>query len=136
MNEARILNRVIRVSGSVWEYEVDQRHADLIIQEAGAHGMSVLTHPGGENKAVEEVESPELVGTGATSFRAVVARENYLAADRPDIMYAVKEICWEIAKPVRGDWQKLVRLGRYLKRCSSVCACVPMPGEAGSTDRQ
>ena len=33
--EERILNRVIRVNGEGWEYEADQGHADLIIQEAG-----------------------------------------------------------------------------------------------------
>ena len=46
VREARILNRVIRVSGSGWEYDADQRHADLIIQETGAHGMSILTLEG------------------------------------------------------------------------------------------
>jgi len=56
-----------------------------------------------------------LVGAEATRFRAVAARTNYLSADRPDIQYAVKEICRKMAKPVQGDWQKLVRLGRYLK---------------------
>ena len=30
--EERILNRVIRVTPEGWEYEADQRHADLIIQ--------------------------------------------------------------------------------------------------------
>ena len=45
----------------------------------------------------------------------MAARANYLSADRPDIQYAVKEICRRMAKPVEGDWQKLVRLGRYLK---------------------
>ena len=78
--------------------------------------MSTLTHPGGEKKAMEEEEnSEELVGSEAARFRAVAARANYLAADRPDIQYAVKEICRNMAKPVEGDWQKLVRLGRYLR---------------------
>ena len=63
----------------------------------------------------EEEQSPELVGTDATRFRAVVARANYLAADRPDIQYVVQEICRKMAKPVRGECQKLVRLARDLK---------------------
>ena len=45
----------------------------------------------------------------------MAARANYLSADRPDIQYAVKTICHRMAKPVEGDWQKLARLGRYLK---------------------
>jgi hypothetical protein len=116
VKEARILNRIIRRTESGWEYEADQRHADLIVKETGADKASTLTHPGGEKKTTEEEEkSEELFGAEATRFRAVAARANYLAADRPDIQYAVKEICSKMAKPARGDWQKLIRLGRYLK---------------------
>ena len=78
--------------------------------------MSGLSHPGGDKKVIEEEEkSKGLVGAEATRFRAVAARANYLAADRPDVQYAVKEICRKMAAPVEGDWHKLVRLGRYLK---------------------
>ena len=116
VTEARILNRIIRRTDAGWEYEADQRHADLIVKETGADKASTLSHPGGEKKAIEEEErTEELVGAEATRFRAVAARANYLAADRPDIQYAVKEICRKMAKPAKGDWQKLVRLGRYLK---------------------
>ena len=91
VKEARILNRIIRVTRGGWEYEADQRHADLIIQETGASGLSTLTHPGGEKKMLEEEEkTAELFGAEATRFRAVAARANYLAADRPDVQYSVK----------------------------------------------
>ena len=66
----------------------------------------------------EEGNSKELIGSEATRFRAVAAIANYLAADRPDIQYAVKEVCRRMAKPVEGDWQKLARIGRYLKGAS------------------
>ena len=103
--------------------EADERHADLIVKETGADRASILSHPGGDKKTIEEEEkSEELQGAEATRFRAVVARANYLAADRPDIQYAVKEICRKMAKPVKGDWQKLVWLGRY--RSSKVCTGV------------
>ena len=117
VREARILNRIIRVTSQGWEYEADQRHADLIIQETGAFSKSTLSHPGGDKKTLEEEsDSRELVvGSEATRFRAVAARANYLSADRPDIQYSVKEVCRRMAKPVEGDWQKLIRLGRYLK---------------------
>ena len=44
LEEARILNRVIRVTKDGWEYEADQRRVDLIMQETGAAKMSTLTH--------------------------------------------------------------------------------------------
>ena len=54
-----------------WEYEADQRHADLIIQETGAERLSTLTHPGGDKKVMEEEEkSKELVGAEATRFHS------------------------------------------------------------------
>ena len=50
----------------------------------------------------------------ATTYRGIAARANYLSADRPDIMHAVKELCRGMTKPTKGHWLKLKRLGRYL----------------------
>ncbi|MDA8582616.1 Ty1/Copia family ribonuclease HI [bacterium] len=43
-----------------------------------------------------------------------MARAKYLSADRPDLMYAVQELCRGMAKPTRLHWHKLKRLGRCL----------------------
>ena len=45
----------------------------------------------------------------------VAARANFLAADRPDIVYSAKEICRLMAKPTELATQALKRLGRYLE---------------------
>ena len=50
-----------------------------------------------------------------TTFRGLAARANFLAVDRPDIIYAAKEICRFIAKPSELALQALKRLGRYLR---------------------
>ena len=50
----------------------------------------------------------------ATSYRGITARANYLAVDRPDLVYSVKELCRGMAKPTKVYWHKLKRLGRYL----------------------
>ena len=55
-----------------------------------------------------------LLGSEATTYRALAARANYLAQDRPDVQYAAKEVCRGMASPTSGDMQKLRRLGRYL----------------------
>ena len=54
------------------------------------------------------------MGEEATKYRAVVARANFLAADRVDIQFAVKEATRCMAKPRDCDWQRLKRIGRYL----------------------
>ena len=44
-------------------------------------------------------ESPALSSEDATAYRALVARANYLAQDRVDLGYSVKELCRKMAKP-------------------------------------
>ena len=48
------------------------------------------------------------------SWRALATRSNYLALDRPDMQYAVKEICHGVTATTRRHQQVLYRLGRYL----------------------
>jgi hypothetical protein len=43
-----------------------------------------------------------------------VARANFLASDRPDIAFAVKELCRGMSAPSRHDAEALKRLSRYL----------------------
>ena len=51
----------------------------------------------------------------ATAYRALSARANDLAMDRPDIAFATKELCREFHEPTRHSYGKLKRLARYLK---------------------
>eukprot|EP00972_Heterocapsa_arctica_P074977 11065978-Heterocapsa_arctica.AAC.1 len=45
----------------------------------------------------------------------MVAQTNFLSSDRPDISYAVKELCRSMSKPSSKDMDSLKRLARYLK---------------------
>ena len=113
--EGRLLNRVLRCTTDGWEVEPDQRHVDLIIKDLDLGSANEVITPGekdpkGKAVEVEEELSPE----DTTKYRAIVARANYLAADRPDIMYAVKEPCRGMAKPTTVMWHRLKRLGRSL----------------------
>ena len=65
-------------------------------------------------KAVKRAEQLESVGhtlnaTEATTFRALAARANYLAMDRPELAFSSKELCREFASPSRTSWEKLKR---------------------------
>ena len=51
----------------------------------------------------------------STGFRALAARANYLALDRPDVAFATKELCREFAQPTKKSVEKLKRLVRYLR---------------------
>ena len=112
----RILNRVVEWTEDGISYEADQRHADLIVQKMGySEESNGVVTPGEKKEAQEdEGEDQDLRGEEATMFRALVARANYLAQDRTDIAYAVKELCRRMSKPREGDWKAMKRLGRYL----------------------
>ena len=63
-----------------------------------------------------EVGSADLLSaTDATTYRAISARGNYLAQDRPDGSFSSKELCREFSQPNGQSWIKLKMLGRYYK---------------------
>ena len=71
-------------------------------------------------KAVRKLEyaadsSSKLTPEGATAYRALSARCNYLAQGKPDISFAAKELCLDVSVPSLQSLDKLKRAIRYLK---------------------
>ena len=52
-------------------------------------------------------EEEEMSDSEATRYRAIAARLNFLAIDRPDLMFAAKECSRKMARPQNGDWAAL-----------------------------
>ena len=46
---------------------------------------------------------------------AIGAMCNYLQPDRPDIQYAIKEVCRLMSRPTPRAWEMLKPIGRYLE---------------------
>ena len=116
--EIRILGRMLKWKGDVMEYEADTKHAEMVWEELGMMANSNgLDKPCVRETAEEAAQSHEPLEVGeATRFRALAARANFLSLDRPDVQFAVKELCRDMAAPSTGSWQKLKRLARYLVR--------------------
>ena len=110
--EIRILNRVLRITTGGLEYEPDVRHVETIIQELGLQGSNGVNTPGTKQKFEEEPRY--LDAEQATRYRGLVARANYVAQDRADIQFAVKELARSASSPTAESWAALKRLGRYL----------------------
>ena len=114
--EGKVLNRLIRQTKLGWELEADPRHGELIIEH-----MDVTECKGVATPLTDELETPEegeeekLEGADIKNFRGVAARANYLAQDRPDLQYAVKETCREMSAPSRRSLGRLRRIARYIK---------------------
>ena len=116
--QLKILNRIVtwhNHKGIV--YEADPRHAELVIEQLSLKDAKPVTTLGTrEEGRTKEVHEEPLSEKDATRYRVVIARCNYLAPDRPDISYAVKELARAMSKPTEGDMQRLKGLGRYLKQ--------------------
>ena len=48
-------------------------------------------------------------------FRSTAERCNYLGLDRPDLQFAINEVCREMCSPTQGSQKRLQRIGQYLK---------------------
>ena len=111
LQEMRILNRVARWTPGGVEFEADPRHAEILIRDFGKQGADVsipgvraCTEGGrarfeegsddqlAEVKSLDQGDDAPLTPDQASVFRAGVARANYLALDRPDLSFAVKEL--------------------------------------------
>ena len=70
-------------------------------------------------KRAKECETADAVGgvlseEQATNYRALAARANFLALDRPDLAFASKELCRSFARPTTADAESLKHLVRYM----------------------
>ena len=84
------------------------------MEALGLRDAKPATSPAEEKKDHEEGDEVELDAESSTKFRALAARANFLATDRADIQFAVKELCRRMSRPLVGDKKKIKRLGRYL----------------------
>ena len=113
--EARILNRIIRWTPEGLEYEADPRQAEQLCKDLDLVGAKSLGTPGCRATA-EQLSTDRLLDAARqTPFRAVAARANYIAADRPECQFPAKEVCRWMSAPTEVSLAALKRLGRYLE---------------------
>ena len=111
--EGQILNRLIRVDSNGCQVEADPRHLELLAEELRVD--KELATSGVEEK--DNDEYPAFLDSHWSSrYRSLVARANYLATDRPDIGFAVKELCKSMSSPTVQSWDKLIRVAKYIKK--------------------
>ena len=81
----------------------------------GLGEANAVKSPGEKDREQDENSEHPLDKAEASMYRSCVARANYLAQDRADIAYAVKEACRDMANPKASSWEKVKRVVRYLK---------------------
>ena len=115
--EATVLNRVVRWTPQGLEMEADPRQAEKLLRDLKLDGEGVKTAASPGSKATREQldgDAP-LEASKCTPYRAVVARANYLASDRPELQFAAKEVCRWMSAPTDLSLAALKRLGRFVK---------------------
>ena len=119
--QVRVLNRVISWENGGITYEADPRHAELVIKQMKVEEANPVTSPGckpSSGHAAQGGSTDDEVALEAeerTAYRALAARCNFLAIDRPDIQFAAKEISRHMSNPRRSDWNAVKRIARFLK---------------------
>ena len=129
--ELKILNRIVRYDSDKVTIEADPRHCEVIVREMGLTGLTGSRVPGNkeaktamgingrsgnpEDDDDDDVGEPEYLDPGeANKFGALTARLNYVAADRPDLQFAVKECARHMARPHVARWHLQTKIARYL----------------------
>ena len=110
--------RRVLVEGAAWEVSTSSIISALV-KKRKYKQKRIGSRPA---KEAERLLNPSgvLVGEDATSFRALAARANYLALDRPDIAFAAKELCKSFANPTRLSVNMLKRLEEKLAKKKSL----------------
>ena len=109
-NSRGAILRKVLVDGSAWEPST----ADIIMK-VSKKAFKPKRVGAKAAKALEFESKGEILNDSeATLFRALAARANYLAMDRPECAYATKELCRFFATPTKTGVEQLKRLIRYL----------------------
>ena len=112
--EATVLNRVVRWTARGLEYEADPRQQEKLLYEMGLQGSKQVATPGLKPLKHQLDDEKPLDKLSHTLFRGCAARGNYLAADRPDLLFSSKEICRAMAAPTDLSITALKRMCRYV----------------------
>ena len=131
---ASFLGRTLTLRQWRIEYQPDQQHVSRALKALGLTKAKGVATPGtddvGGPKASEiselrrtakwcdppeeiEEEDDLLTGEDLKLFQSVVARFNFFAMVRPDLLYSVKELVREMASPRARDLIALRRVARY-----------------------
>ena len=61
----------------------------------------------------DDNDSSALAGS-ISRYRALAARISYLSQDRPDLKFALMQVCCAMARPTMHDMEPVKRMERYL----------------------
>ena len=138
LRQARILGRILTLHEGGADLEADPVLIETAVAAYGLESSKETATPAAKDSSedgVNKVEllrrrlagdkgdqesepmqpSPQLSPSEATKYLSTGALLNYIAQDRPDIQWAVKEVLRKSSNPSQEDEVRLKRVCRYLK---------------------
>ena len=113
LREVRILGRLLARHEWGCQWDADPGHAEILCERSGLVEVPKGVSTPGTKQEEDDRAMPE--GSGAEA-RSITMRAAYLALDRPQMQFAVKEAARTAASPTEGTKQQLRRIARYLKQ--------------------
>ena len=116
MEEATVLNRVVRWTEHGLQYEAGPRQGETPREELGLDGgTNRCATPSVKRVAADVVNYCALERWLFTTFKGYAVQANYLAPDRPDVQRSAKGNCRDMAAPPTLSMKALKRVGRDLR---------------------
>lgn len=106
-----MLKRVLMCDGEEFRYQAVPWHAEVMLRDLGLEEAKPAATPGAKVAKVDMVDETMLHRV----YRSTVARATFVAQDRPDIRYTVKELCRRMSAPREHGRIAIKPLGRYLE---------------------
>ncbi|XP_021980841.1 uncharacterized mitochondrial protein AtMg00810-like [Helianthus annuus] len=94
-----------------------QQYTNDIIERAGMTSCNPVATPVDCNPKLSATSSPEF--DNPTQYRSLAGALQYLTFTRPDISYAVQQVCMYMHSSRVDQWNALKRIIRYLKGTTS-----------------
>ena len=130
--EVSVLNRIVRWTPKGIDYEADPRQVEKLLQEMELEGANGAATPGQKVLSHQIESETELCERDHTKYRASVARANYLAADRIDIIYSAKECCRFMSRPTDIAMGAQKTLSAISTSPAPPCVQLQLPGSGQS----
>ena len=99
------MDRIVRRTKEGYELEGGPRHAELVVEQIELGDLAQLSSPGVDCVETEKNDPGdiELDPATASNYWRIFARCSYLAADRPELQFAVNETFCEMSKPTHSS---------------------------------
>ena len=155
--ELKIIGRTVRVTADGVEVEVDPKYLASAAEAYGLQGCKAVATPGAkeedtdhtgrrellrkrllddeigmtikDEEAEDRVRGEAVSEEEAVKFRSISALLNFIAPDRPEILFSVKEILRAASKPGTHDVQRLKRIVRFMIGHPEAKIAMPWSGD-------